>query len=108
MVNLTNPKTQEVTGVLEPPPNVEQIICSKPWQCSKALAVAQCESELNPRAYNARNGYYGLFQIDFSIHANRVNGNSQTLFDPATNTRVAYEIYRDQGGWNAWPVCGRR
>lgn len=42
----------------------------------------------------------GLFQIN-SIHIARVDGNLAALFDPATNVRVAYAIYSEQG-WCPW------
>jgi hypothetical protein len=40
-------------------------------------------------------------------HAHRVGGNLEALDDPAVNTRVAHEIWREQG-WRPWPVCGTR
>src|SRR5258708_25863626 len=41
---------------------------SYPWM----LKIAQCESGLNPRAYNASGPYYGLFQ--FLMSTFRANG----------------------------------
>jgi len=58
-----------------------------------------CESTGDPSAYNM--GNYGLFQIN-SVHAWRVDGNLETLFNPEVNVRVAYEIYLDNGGWGSW------
>ena len=41
-------------------------ICSLPWPCAEALAVARCESTLRPDATNG--DQYGLFQIG-ALHA---------------------------------------
>lgn len=100
---IPTPKSEEIEGFLEPLPPIEQIICSQPWPCQKAIAVANCESRLNSRAYNASGPFYGLFQIS-SIHAGMVGGDPTRFYDPATNAHVAYELYRS-GGWRAWPIC---
>lgn len=60
--------------------------------------MAMCESSLNPAAYNA--GNYGLYQIN-AVHAARVGGDLASLFDPAVNVRVAYEIWAEQS-WIPW------
>jgi hypothetical protein len=56
------------------------------------------ESTGNPNAFNA--GNYGLFQIN-AVHAAKVGGPLEWLFDPAVNVRVAYQIWSDQG-WGPW------
>jgi hypothetical protein len=83
----------------------EALICAYSWPCEQALRVAQCESSMNPRAYSA--GNRGWFQIHGPSHAHRVGGNLEALYDPAVNTRVAHEIWREQG-WRPWPACGTR
>jgi hypothetical protein len=64
-----------------------------------AIAIARCESGLNPHAYNATSGAAGLFQL-VPIHW-RTQGYDP--YDAGTNTRIAYHIY-EQSGWSAW-VC---
>lgn len=68
------------------------------WSIDEALAVMDCESRGQPNATGGAN--YGLFQIN-AVHAARVGGDLQALYDPATNIRVAYEIWSDQG-WAPW------
>ena len=78
----------------------EALVCGAPyaWDCDEALAVMMCESSGHADAFNA--GNYGLFQIN-AVHAARVGGDLQSLFDPAVNVRVAYEIWSDQS-WIPW------
>ncbi len=81
------------------PPTLEQLICAQPWPCSQAIAVARCESTMNPRAYNA--GNYGLMQVNYGAHASLV-ARPEDLYDAETNLRVAYQIYASAGGWGPW------
>lgn len=67
------------------------------------MAVARCESTMNPMAYSV--GQYGLFQVAYRYHAERVNA-PEDLYDPAINVAVAFSIY-SASGWGPWPVCGR-
>lgn len=77
-------------------PDWAELICQEDytWDCGKALRVMWCESRGDPLAYNA--GNYGLWQIN-AVHRRRVGGDLAALFDPAVNTRVAHEIYSEQG-----------
>jgi hypothetical protein len=68
------------------------------WPVEEALRVMSCESGGQPTATGGAN--YGLFQIN-AVHSARVGGNLQALYDPATNIRVAYDIWADQG-WAPW------
>jgi len=79
--------------------DIEAIICSYPWPCHEALAVAWCESRFDPQAIGGDN--YGLFQVN-AVHAGRVRGDLRSLLEPHTNTRVAYAIYIDNAGWGPW------
>jgi hypothetical protein len=74
-----------------------------------ACAVALAESDGNPNAHNSTppDDSYGLWQINMlgSLGPDRrkrfgITSNTQ-LFDPATNVRAAYIIWK-QSGWNAW------
>jgi hypothetical protein len=78
------------------------------------VSIAYAESGGNPNAHNNKppDDSYGLWQINmrgklgpdrrkrFGITDNR------QLFDPATNARAAYIIYKDQG-LNAWTTYTR-
>jgi hypothetical protein len=74
-----------------------------------AVAIAFAESGGNPKAHNSTppDDSYGLWQINmlgdmgparrkqFGISSN------DALFDPTTNAKAAYAIYKGSG-WNAW------
>jgi len=91
-----------------PPPaagaaDVLAIIGAYPWPFDEAVAVARCESGLNPNARNP-SGATGLFQI--------IGGNP-AMFDPAANAAAAYSKYLDgvsRGNrwyhWNQFGSCG--
>ncbi len=75
---------------------------------SQAKIVMACESGGNPSAKNInRNGTQdsGLFQIN-DVHLGRVGGDRSRLMDPATNIKVAADIYKEQG-WRPW-VCAKK
>jgi hypothetical protein len=74
-----------------------------------AVAVAQAESQGNPTAHNSKppDDSYGLWQINMlgSLGPARrkqfgITSNDQ-LFDPATNAKAAYMIFKGSG-WKAW------
>jgi hypothetical protein len=81
------------------PARWEWLVSRYRWPVAEALSVLSCESRGDPAAYRA--GNYGLFQIN-SIHAWRVGGKLASLFEPETNVRVAYDIWRDNAGWGPW------
>lgn len=64
----------------------------------QAIAVAECESHLNPLAHNP-SGAAGLFQL-MPVHW---EAQGYDPYNAATNTRIAYHLYRNSG-WSAW-VC---
>ena len=81
-----------------------ELICSYDWDCDKAQRVMMCESKGEAQAFSSWN--FGLYQIN-RVHQRRVaGGNLELLFDPATNVRVAHEIWSEQG-WGPWVYCGR-
>lgn len=71
-----------------------------------ALAIAKCESGLNPDAYNPhnKNGSTdgGLWQIN-SVHDKTLVESGLTKWDPEDATEYARRLY-DQNGWQPW-VC---
>jgi len=78
---------------------IRALICSYPWPCSEALAVAWCESRFDPLAINGQHA--GLFQIARNWHRAKFGGRDP--FDAVANVAVAYAIWLDYGGhWTAW------
>jgi len=72
---------------------------------SKALSVVQCESGMNPNAYNPSGGYYGLFQLSKYWHeatANSMGYSWSQIDDPYVNARVARVVFNQAGGWGPW------
>lgn len=77
-----------------------------PDNYEEAVAVADCESSLNPRAKNP-NGWYGLFQIDKASHQSafqRVTGQSwgDGILVGYYNAQYAKDLYDRSGGWGPW------
>lgn len=79
-----------------------------------AVAVILAESGGNPRAHNAvpPDDSYGLFQVNMlgALGPDRrkrygLKANTD-LYDPATNARVAYGIFKGSG-WKAWTTYTR-
>jgi len=70
------------------------------------VAVAHCESGLNPKAHNPHNrdGSVdgGLWQIN-SVHDKRLKQLGLDKFDPEDATKYARMLYEERG-WNDW-VC---
>lgn len=85
--------------------SIEAVICSVPWPCGEALAVARCESGLNPAAHNRGSDARGLFQLLWRYHAWRFAGGDP--FDPETNVRAAFGLWQERG-WQPWIVGGCR
>ena len=72
---------------------IEGLVCSYEWPCGEALAVARCESGLDPNAVSPDGANIGVFQI------NVVHGYYPGLI---ANVAKAYEIWAADGGWTAW------
>jgi hypothetical protein len=64
------------------------------------LSVAECESTLNPRAYNAA-GYHGLFQFDQTTWSAYGYG---SIYDPVAQSRTAARLIA-AGQGSRWPNC---
>lgn len=74
-------------------------------QCANAIAVANCESSLNPVALGDTSTEYasaGLFQIRMLPGRPGMD----YLFDPTNNISYAYSMYVSQG-WHPWS-CARK
>jgi soluble lytic murein transglycosylase-like protein len=68
---------------------------------SYLLSVAECESTLDPGAYNPA-GYYGLFQFDRTTWSAYGYG---SIYDPVAQARTAARLIA-AGQTSRWPVCG--
>ena len=79
-----------------------QIICSFDWPqgCAYWIALAYCESTLEPYAVGYAGRYIGLFQV----WVNHGFG-YDWLLDPYNNTLAAWRL-SDEGTYTgAWPYC---
>lgn len=77
-------------------------------EASRAKAIANCESKMNPNAVSPTNDH-GLFQIN-GIHRasfERVTGASWSqIYNPELNTQFAHWMWSNQG-WSPW-TCSRK
>jgi hypothetical protein len=80
------------------PLSIEARICAMPWPCQQALAVAWCESRMDPAATNG--AHIGLFQLSPRWHGWRL-GEGESFFDAAASTRIASEIW-SESRWIPW------
>jgi hypothetical protein len=67
---------------------------------SYLLSVADCESSLNPSAYNSA-GYYGLFQFDQQTWSSYGSG---SIYDPVAQANAAARLLA-AGQSSRWPHC---
>lgn len=74
-----------------------------------ALAIAKCESGLNPDAYNPHNTDgsvdRGLMQLN-SVHDKRLEALGLDPWNPEHNLQFARMLY-EANGWRDW-VCARK
>lgn len=76
-------------------------------QHDRAIAIAQCESGLNPKAVSPGGGNWGLFQIN-TVHkpmVQKMGYSWDQITDPYVNSKVARTLY-NQSGWSPWS-CAR-
>lgn len=72
--------------------------------------IAECESGGNWKA-NTGNGYYGGLQFSKSTWLNYGGGKYATYPNEASKAQqiaIAEKVRDAEGGYGAWPVCGRR
>jgi hypothetical protein len=72
----------------------------------QAIAIAQRESRLNPRAVSSGKCCYGLFQIYYRWHKTWLPDVGVTtanqLLDAQLNAVAAYRMYQRNNGWGPW------
>lgn len=82
------------------------LLAEYPWDINVALAVLTAESGCNPSVPNHSDqhrgcaGSYGLMQIA-CVHTQTFGVTVEALYDPATNIRIAYALYKERG-WQPW------
>lgn len=95
------------------PENVKRLIRDTfPKESRKAIAIAFCESGLNPNAYNPdnRNGTTdgGLFQIN-SVHDERLEELGLDKYDPEDAATFARMLYEERGNkFTDWVCYNKR
>jgi hypothetical protein len=78
-----------------------------PGAPDKAIAVARCESNLYPEAYNP-NGYAGLYQQATAYwpdRADRWGQPDRSVFNGRANIIVSIRMAASLGSWSAWGGC---
>jgi hypothetical protein len=78
-----------------------------PGAPDKAIAVARCESNLQPDAYNT-NGYAGLYQQATTYwpdRADRWGQPDRSAFNGRANIIVSIRMAASLGSWSAWGGC---
>lgn len=81
-------------------------------QHEKAIAVATCESGLNPAAQSPGGGNVGLFQINkqtWQGEVQRMGYQWNQMTDPYVNAKVARMVFDEAGGnWRPWSCRNAR
>ena len=119
-INNTNAKTRILVGdeicipvVLSLPPTLSRgqviQIIRDAWPDNleeQAIAIAQRESRLNPRAVSSGKCCYGLFQIYYRWHKTWLSdvgvSSANQLLNPQLNAVAAYRMYQRNNGWGPW------
>ena len=74
----------------------------------QAISVAECESNLNPRAYNSSGGYAGLFQQSTRYWASRARQwglPDRSVYNGRANIIVSIRMAHAARSWGAWAGC---
>jgi soluble lytic murein transglycosylase-like protein len=97
----------ESTGTTYSGGDIESIITAAAQAAGVApswlISTAECESGLNPNAYNGSGPYEGLFQFlpsTFSGHG------GTDIWDPTQQAQIAATMFAS-GESGEWPVCSR-
>ena len=97
----------ESTGTTYSGGDIESIITAAAQAAGVApswlISTAECESGLNPNAYNGSGPYEGLFQFlpsTFSGHE------GTDIWDPTQQAQIAATMFAS-GESGEWPVCSR-
>jgi len=75
----------------------------EPTLVADATRVANCESRLNPLAYNSGSGASGLYQFLPSTWRRSWNPHRrQSPFNAVANVRAARVLFKLYGNWSQW------
>ena len=77
------------------------------WDSDLMMKIAFCESGFNAHAIGDRNTAYKSYGILQIRNLPSRNYPIETLFDPAENIRIGYDIFLKQG-YGAWKNCYRK
>ena len=80
-----------------------------PGGAYKAIAVAACESHLNPRALSSGGSYAGLFQqstLYWPSRAMQYGQGDRSVYNGRANIIVSIRMAHANGSWSAWAGCG--
>jgi Transglycosylase SLT domain len=78
-----------------------------PGTPDQAVAVADCESNLNPRAYSS-SGYAGLFQQStryWPVRADQWGQDDRSVYNARANIIVSVRMAHAAGSWSPWAGC---
>ena len=78
-----------------------------PGTPDQAIAVADCESNLNPRAHHS-SGYASLFQqstLYWPGRANQWGQDDRSVFNGRANIIVSIRMAHASGSWSQWAGC---
>lgn len=87
--------------------NYRHLVEQYDWDVSIAMAVMQAESGCNPGAENwsdshgSCSGSKGLFQLA-CFWPGALGYSYESLYDPASNVAMAYQIYKRGDSWRPW------
>jgi hypothetical protein len=76
-------------------------------EVDKAVLIADCESGLNPSAYNPGGPYGGLYQHSEAAWDSRAAAAGYpgaSIFNAEANTAAAYLLW-SSNGWDPWRWC---
>ncbi|MEV7965472.1 ubiquitin-like domain-containing protein [Sphaerisporangium sp. NPDC088356] len=106
------PEDSEVIRIIPaaPPAPVHTVAVSPSVASLNWTALARCETLANPKSFNPRGPYYGMYQ--FSLPMWQAVGGSKTPLDwsaPEQTYRAQLLYQRVAGRWRGqWPGCGAR
>ena len=108
-ISPTSPKF-EVLGTYYWESDIDYLLSQYDWDLWEAHEIKDCESNGNPLKINWKDyhktgkcyGSFGLFQLAC------FRGTQEELLDPATNVRLAYELYSKNGWSKDWVKCYKK
>lgn len=97
----------QVLGTLYWEDEIDYLLGQYDWDLREANHIMFCESSSNATRINWKDkhngciGSFGLFQLAC------FRGTQEELLDPATNIKLAYELWKQNGWRKDWVNCSR-